>query len=433
MPQPAMTSPAKASPILPAWTAPRSLVELTERNGHADVVYVHVPFASALESAEGPEAHRQLVRVVGDALWACLSGLGCSFGLQQWPPDDFVGWVADTAVVPAPRIESAMELRVGLAVTKAVRESNLPDTVKERASEVTVSREPLPLDARSNPDTGFARAVSVAQRSACDPVARDLLTASHLIDRALAARAFRFFYQPIVDCSAAKVLAYEALCRGTLDEFRFPDLIFSVAERTKRIWELGRVLRELVAQELSAKDPQHHQGMVFINVHPLDIDDPTFLEQALHGSLAKHAHSVVVELTERAAISDYRRVKAFFATLREHGYRLAIDDLGSGYAGLTALAELEPDFIKFDMGLVRDLHLHPVKQRLIRRMHEFAQEIGAQTISEGVENEDERDALLQAGCSIMQGYFFARPAPGFPTVPSERFVPTPTPRATSSG
>jgi EAL domain-containing protein (putative c-di-GMP-specific phosphodiesterase class I) len=254
-------------------------------------------------------------------------------------------------------------------------------------------------------------------------VAREKQQGTEAMDAAIVDRAFLFHYQPIVDTRARRILAYEALARGTRDPLRFPDVIFSTAERCDRIWELGRVLRDIAADGLdgwvgseATPDP-----LLFINVHPRDIEDPVFLEQALSGGLARHAHRVVIELTERAAIADYRRVKPFFATLRRRGFRLAIDDLGSGYAGLTSLAELEPDFIKFDMGLVRDLHLHPVKQRLIERMNEFAEEIGAQTISEGVETAEERDALVRAGCCHMQGYFFARPAPRPPEIPAERW------------
>jgi EAL domain-containing protein (putative c-di-GMP-specific phosphodiesterase class I) len=335
--------------------------------------------------------------------------------------DDVIVWVSAPPMVQGTR-SPCDGFEVGLAATlrDLVRASDIPARLHDRAGEIAVSRHRLALG-DGDLLRAYARAVREAQREACDPAVRELQRSSDMMDRALAQRAFVFHYQPIVDCERREVLAHEALCRGTLEGLRFPDAIFGVAERTHRVWELGRVLRDLVATELDARtDTDDEQGsLVFINVHPGDIDDPVFLEQAVSGRLRRHAERVVVELTERAAIRDYRRVKAVFATLRRCGYRLAIDDLGSGYAGLTALAELEPDFIKFDMGLVRDLHLHPVKQRLIRRMHEFAIEIGAETISEGVETVEERDALLRTGCTKMQGYLFARPAPGFHGVPAE--------------
>ena len=419
---------ANSSP--PAWSVPAAVEAHASAGAAINILFVHIPFASSVEESEGPASHATLMASIGRALARVLEATGCTFGLQRWPADDFVAWIADTPDRPAPRIDSALELRISTQLAKAIAATpGAPEIARNRASEITVAREQMPFVEGPSQVNAYARALLAAQRGACDPVARDLLESAHLIDRALAARAFHFFHQPIVDCRSGTVLAHEALCRGTLDEFRFPDVIFGVAERTKRVWELGRVLRELVAEELDARESSGRDSMVFINVHPLDIDDPVFLEQALSGALARHADRIVVELTERAAIGDYRRVKAFFATLRRRGYRLAIDDLGSGYAGLTALAVLEPDFIKFDMGLVRDLHLHPVKQRLIRRMHEFAGEIGAQTISEGVENELERDALLSAGCSMMQGYFFARPAPGYPDVDPDRFPAQSTERS----
>jgi EAL domain-containing protein (putative c-di-GMP-specific phosphodiesterase class I) len=238
-----------------------------------------------------------------------------------------------------------------------------------------------------------------------------------LLNRAIASRAFRFHFQPIVDVRAGSVIAYEALCRGTLPEFRFPDKIFSTAEEFDRVWDLGHVLRNVAGEASSDLHNSAQRGCkMFLNIHPRDIADPSFERQMIDGPIAEHASSIVLELTERAAIVDYRNLRQLLSRLRNRGYRVAIDDLGSGYAGLTALAEIEPEFIKFDMGLVRDLHRRPVKQRLIERISGFANEMNATTISEGVETAEERDALLCCGSTIMQGYFFAKPTPEFVTL-----------------
>lgn len=396
-----------------AWTIPASL-----QHGAPDealeLYYVRMPYGAELEQKAGFDAHATLLEHAGRALVGVLGLSGREYGVRHWPADDFIAWRRAGG-------EDLSEDVLHAAVLDAITPL-LPCTVD--ASTLSIARVPVRLGSTHRART-FARALTAAARAASDPKGYQLECSATLLDRAIAERAFHFHHQPIVDCHAGNIIAYEWLCRGTMDGMKFPDLIFGVAERTNRVHALSRVLRQIIVDELMVGGSE--ERLHFINIHPSDLDDPLFAKETLDGELTNFASSIVFELTERAAIGDYRRVKTFFSALRERGYRLAIDDLGSGYAGLTALAELDPDFIKFDMALIRDLHLHPVKRRLLQRMHQFAAEIGSMTISEGVENENERDALLEAGCGWMQGYFFARPAPGFVDVEADRYPSAPAP------
>jgi len=408
------------------WTTPTDLARAVRQGLHIHVFYIHLPFAAEIEATFGSHAHRDLFALATKSLGGALEELGFPFGVDRWPVDDIVLWIGYPAENARTFDEPSMSGWLQGKLREAFDRHGPNGYEPVRAEAMSIVGRSMSGGASGDPLRAYAKALRDAQLGACDPAAREHQRHTALMDRALRERAFTFHYQPIVDMGRRQIFAHEALCRGTLDALRFPDVIFTTAERTRRIWELGRVLRDLIAAGLDqpctqgASDDDEEQ-LMFINVHPLDIDDPQFLEQSLNGALRRHAGRVVFELTERAAIRDYRRVKDFFATLRQQGYRLAIDDLGSGYAGLTSLAELEPEFIKFDMALIRDLHLHPIKQRLIERMHDFAREIGALTISEGVEIAEERDALLDAGCNFMQGFYFARPAAGFDAVPLERY------------
>jgi EAL domain-containing protein (putative c-di-GMP-specific phosphodiesterase class I) len=96
------------------------------------------------------------------------------------------------------------------------------------------------------------------------------------------------------------------------------------------------------------------------------------------------------------------------------GFRLAIDDLGAGYAGLNSFSQLEPEVAKLDMALVRDVHKQPTKLTLVRTMISMCRELGIQVVAEGIETAEERDALVWAGCDLLQGYLFAKPGPAFP-------------------
>jgi EAL domain-containing protein (putative c-di-GMP-specific phosphodiesterase class I) len=102
------------------------------------------------------------------------------------------------------------------------------------------------------------------------------------------------------------------------------------------------------------------------------------------------------------------------AELRALGFRIAIDDLGAGYAGLTSFAVLEPEIVKLDMSLVRDVHKHPTKQKLIRSMTALCKDMGMTVVAEGIENVEERDAVIDLGCDLLQGYLFAKPGRAFP-------------------
>jgi EAL domain-containing protein (putative c-di-GMP-specific phosphodiesterase class I) len=122
----------------------------------------------------------------------------------------------------------------------------------------------------------------------------------------------------------------------------------------------------------------------------------------------------VLEITERASIDSIQDLRQRVARLRETGYRIAIDDLGAGYAGLTSFALLEPEIVKIDMTLVRDVDRLEVKQRLIASITSLCTEMGILVVGEGVETQAERDTLIQLGCDLFQGYFIAKPGPAFP-------------------
>ena len=106
----------------------------------------------------------------------------------------------------------------------------------------------------------------------------------------------------------------------------------------------------------------------------------------------------------------------FVGALREMGFRIAVDDLGAGYAGLTSFTLLEPEIVKLDMTLVRDVHKNSTKQKVIRSMTALSQDMGMTVVAEGVETPEERDTLLDLDCDLLQGFLFARPGKPFPEV-----------------
>ncbi len=153
---------------------------------------------------------------------------------------------------------------------------------------------------------------------------------------------------------------------------------------------------------------------LFINLHACDLLDEQLFWA--HGPLQAHAKRIVLEITERASLEVIPDARARVAELKKLGYRIALDDMGAGYAGLTSFAVLEPTILKIDMSLVRGVDASPMKQTLIRSLVGLGTELDIGVIAEGVETAEERDTLIALGCSQFQGYLFARPAAPFPSV-----------------
>jgi len=211
-------------------------------------------------------------------------------------------------------------------------------------------------------------------------------------------------YQPIVAVSQRTTFAFEALVRSGEPAMSGPAALFDAAERLDRLVDVGRRIRARVAAAAS----ESPDATMFVNLHPRDLlDDELYSPSA---PLTTVARRVVLEITERVALDHVHDVRARVAQLRALGFRIAVDDLGAGYAGLASFAQLEPEVVKLDMSLVRDIHLHPTKRKLVRSMVALCADLGLLMVVEGVESALERDVLVDVGCELMQGYFFAKPA-----------------------
>lgn len=218
-------------------------------------------------------------------------------------------------------------------------------------------------------------------------------------------------YQPILRARDGHVYGYEALLRSKEATLPHPGAVLDAAERLNMLDVLGRTIRERSAGPMQNAP----EGTVlFVNLHTTDLLDPTLMSPDT--PLSKIARNVVLEITERASLDQVKDVRARVAALREMGFRIAVDDLGAGYAGLTSFALLEPEIVKLDMTLVRDVHLSSTKQKLVRSMTQLAHEMGMMVVGEGIETPEERDALVNLGCDLLQGYLFAKPNTAFPAV-----------------
>jgi EAL domain-containing protein (putative c-di-GMP-specific phosphodiesterase class I)/CheY-like chemotaxis protein len=223
------------------------------------------------------------------------------------------------------------------------------------------------------------------------------------LDRAL--QSLWMAYQPIV-CADGSLFAHEAFLRSHEVMLPHPGAVLKAAERLRRIPDVGRAVRDLVAADARASGDE---SLIFVNLHAEDLLDPVlYLPSA---PLSRIAHRVVLELTDRAPVADVKDVAVRISRLRELGFRVAIDDVGAGQAGLSTLSQLEPEFVKIDMSLIRDVHCDRTKQRIVSSLIQLCHGLGKAIIAEGVEREEERATLVDCGCDFLQGFLFGRPGP----------------------
>ncbi|MFP4623943.1 MAG: EAL domain-containing protein [Gemmatimonadota bacterium] len=214
-------------------------------------------------------------------------------------------------------------------------------------------------------------------------------------------------YHPIIVTETEEVYGYEALARGRRPGLRSPEVLLDVASEANLLWELSRLLRHRAVEGIAGEleDGQY----LFLNVDPHDFNDPHFRDLTPEMLGLEHPERVVLEITERTAISDYPQFKEYLATFRKRGFRFAVDDAGSGYAGLGSIANLDPDYIKLDISLISSIDTNFLKQNLVQTLVRFAEDHGAMVVAEGVERREEFETVKEIGVHLTQGFLFHRP------------------------
>jgi EAL domain-containing protein (putative c-di-GMP-specific phosphodiesterase class I)/GGDEF domain-containing protein len=266
----------------------------------------------------------------------------------------------------------------------------------------------------------FESALNEARRILRTPLDMQGLSIANRYNDILAKGLITTHYQPILDFKSGSILGWEALSRGPEgSSFRSPVILFETAEQLGRLFALERLCRESAIRNAG----QLSDGQkLFLNIHPKTMADPEFtpgktLELMQQAGLSPD--NVVFEITERHSVQEF---DLFYRTLdhyRSQGFRIAVDDAGAGYAGLTMIAELQPEYIKLDKSLIDKIHKDPVKRALVETTVTFADKIGSRIIAEGIETKAQAVCLKDIGVHCGQGYFLARPAAPKPELTRE--------------
>jgi EAL domain-containing protein (putative c-di-GMP-specific phosphodiesterase class I) len=261
------------------------------------------------------------------------------------------------------------------------------------------------------------RAIVRAKEVSGQEVENEMIRHHIALQRIISQNAILTYFQPIVFLENLDILGYEALSRGPSDSgFEGTELLFTFAESTNMLLELERLCRK---NALRTARSLHLDRKLFLNSSAKALQDVDFTPQHLSQYVAElglNQTEVVLEITERVAIQEWDSFKKVLRQYRDHGFKVAIDDMGAGYSSLQAIAELQPDYLKFDISLVRNIHESLIKIGLLETLVSLSSKIHASVIAEGIEEREEYETLRSLGVELGQGYFFASPAPEFPRI-----------------
>ncbi|UCG11889.1 MAG: EAL domain-containing protein [Deltaproteobacteria bacterium] len=398
--------------------------EMLSQQGQVGLLYVGVVQCSTIEHVYGWETFDGVIREVA----RCLVEVKESHLRQQ----DVVGEVtingnALVLILSPPRTRKRIDYE-DLNCLRQLVYDKLHRYLRERFDYELYEKFGCDIGCaiiEQEPAVKFERSVYRALEEACsDSILekeRDWKRRTNMVKDMVRKRKIRTVYQPIVDLHHKEVIGYEALSRGLETGFESPDYLFKVASEADAVWRLERLCRSRALEGAS----QLEQGkLLFLNVEPGAIYDPAFLSPETLTQMAAVGLSperVVIELTEHTDVKDFQDFRRTLQSFKRLGFKVAIDDVGSGYAGLKSIAELRPDFIKMDMSLARDLHLDQVKQELVTTFAQFSERIGVKMILEGIESVDELKAVKRVGVRFAQGYHFALPDNPLPEVDPSSF------------
>lgn len=223
---------------------------------------------------------------------------------------------------------------------------------------------------------------------------------------------FTMAFQPIVDLNKQEVFGYEALVRGLNNESAF-DIIKQVT--TKNLYRFDQCCRVKAIALASTLDLK---GYVSINFMPNAVYRPELCIQTTLKAAEEYQFPVdriLFELTESEKITDVKHIKNIVEHYQTIGFKTALDDFGAGFSGLNLLSEFQPDIVKLDMQLIRDIDKNTVKLAIVRRLVQLNHDLGIITLAEGVETMAELQVLKGLGIDLFQGYLFAKP--GFEALP----------------
>lgn len=224
------------------------------------------------------------------------------------------------------------------------------------------------------------------------------------------------FFQPILSLKNGSTIGFEVLNRPeSTSLFPTTEQFYDYVGKSNESFKVECFLRNLSLERFAHQVKEtigHNNQLVFINIQTQVLADPSYRSGITLELLARHHLSpkqIVLELTEKESVTNYEQFEKMIQHYREQGFRIAIDDAGTGYNSLKTLVYLKPEFIKIDKSLIRNIHKHSEKQHLVELLFEFASQENTEIIAEGIETIEELIFLKNLGIHMGQGYALGRP------------------------
>lgn len=219
-------------------------------------------------------------------------------------------------------------------------------------------------------------------------------------------------FQPVISLAKGEIIGYESLGRGPKGTaLHSPVNLIKIAEQENKLLELELLF---LSDALEKAKKLQNKKLLFLNLDTKIIKDVNFIKR--FNKLTEcgiSPKSVVLEITERTAVDDYKQFKRALKNYTDQGYMIAIDDVGSGYSGLKTINEIRPHFLKIDIALIQNIDKDQFKQSLVKFLVDFSQNTNIRLIAEGIETPDELKTLIRLGVEAGQGYFLQKPDPLF--------------------
>lgn len=242
------------------------------------------------------------------------------------------------------------------------------------------------------------------------------LSRSIALKNIIAQEAMNTYFQPIYDVRNNTTFGFEALNRPiALKLFQTADIFYEFVGQTDKVFLFECFCRNLSLVRYHKKLLNYSTTKditLFINIHPNVLLDKNYHSgetRALLEKLNISPEQVVFELTERSAVGDFEEFARVLSHYRSQGYRIAVDDVGSGYNSLKTLIYLKPEFIKLDRSLIQNIDQHKAQQQLLTVILNYAVESGTKVIAEGIETKAEYEFIQSVGVHYAQGYAIGRP------------------------